>query len=133
MHRASKCVVALDEPPNSFYSAVREITIYLARMHCTVCRTKSNKKPGSLFARGGPRTRAFAAHRVRTRMHQRLIGLVRKPYTTKKSSSMQVLGTGVRDAGMVILNAMTQLSGPEHERAHGLGRPEQSRVGQSTF
>ena len=54
---------------------MREITIYVARMYCTVCPHKLQQKTRPFFARGGPGVRTFGRHtRVRTRMHQRLYG-----------------------------------------------------------
>src|SRR5205823_1775129 len=96
--------------PIVFDRAMREITIYFARMHCTVCPHKLQQKTRPFFARDGPGVRTFGRHaRVRTRMHQHLYRSREETVHDKEilfdaESWIQAFEI----AGMVILNAMTQ-------------------------
>src|SRR5215217_8037679 len=95
--------------PIVFDRAMREITIYLARMHGTVCPHKFQQKTRLFLARGRPSVRTFGRHTgVRTRMHQRLYGSRQETVHDKEilfdaESWIQAFEI----AGMVILNAMT--------------------------
>jgi hypothetical protein len=89
---------------------MREITIYFAWMHCTVCPHKLQQKTRSFFARGGPSVRTFGRHtRVRTRMHQRLYRSREETVHDKEILfDAEAWVQAFEIAGMVILNAMTQ-------------------------
>src|SRR5215468_10603951 len=90
--------------------AMREITIYFARMNCTTFPHKLQQKPRSFLARGGPWPRAFGRHtRVRTQMHQRLYRSREKTVRNKEiffDTEPRVEAFEI--AGTVIFNAMTQ-------------------------
>src|SRR4029434_6643613 len=96
--------------PIVFDRAMREITIYFARMHCTVCPHKLQQKTRPFFAHGGPRVRTFGRHtRVRTRMHQRLYRSCKKTVHDKEILfDTESWVEACEIAGPIILNAMTQ-------------------------
>ena len=79
-------------------------------MHRTAFPYKLQQKPGSFFARGGPRPRAFGRHAcVRARMHQCLYRSCEKTVHDKEilfdtESWVQAFEI----AGMVVLYAMPQ-------------------------